>query len=203
MAKGKGSKRGGSRKSRAEDSTGAKENATEMRTGELGLGEPIVIDSDTFAMHLKSIKGATEKKDTAVSLLRGCMNAAKKVNEHLPEAIKLAIQEERSNDPSKLKKRLEVLGIALRETGSPVQLTVHDTLLGDVKQVAYDRGFKAGEGGQTLANPYPAGSDLSENYATGWRNGQAKLLGVNVDGEGDAAAGVVANGAGEGAHAQA
>lgn len=191
----------GSRRSRAEAMTGAKENAAEVRTGELGLGEPVVIDSDTFGFHLRAIKGATEKKDTANNLLRNCFKAAKQVNEHLPEAIKLAISEERSNDPAKLKKRLEVMGIALRETGSPVQLTVHDSLLGDVKGVAYKRGKDMGTAGKALVNVYPAGSDLAAEMERGWQDGQRDLLGIS-DGV-DAANGIGHNSNGATAEATA
>lgn len=188
---GKAGKGRGSRKSRAEASTGAQEATVEVRTGELGLGEPIVIDSKTFHFHLKAYKSALEKKDSSVGLLRSCRSAAKMVNEHLPAAIAECVKEERSSDPAKLKARLEVLGIALKETGSPVQLSVHDTLLGDVKEQAYQRGFNAGQNGQVLNNIYPPTSDLADSYATGWRNGMAKNAGLN---EAEAAAAVAKGG---------
>lgn len=179
MGKPKKATRGRKRK------TQDKGDEAEMRKGELGL-EPVVIDSSTFHFHMKAIKSATERKDTAVSLLRGCCAAAKKVNKHLADKIKKVITVQRTDDAADLKAELEVLGIALRETGSPVQLTVHDTLLGDVTDAAYKRGFDAGSNGRPLNCPYPENSDLAEAYATGWRNGTGGNLGLTNEEVADA-----------------
>ena len=181
----------GRKRSKSEASTGAKENAAEMRKGELSLGEPVVIDSSTFHFHLKAIKSATERKDTANNLLRGCYKAAKQVNEHLGDKIKKVIELERSNDPAKFKAELEVLGIALKETGSPIQLTIHDTLMGDQDELAYKRGKDAGGNGKPCASPYPKGTSLDEQWCTGWRNAVGGTLGLSEQETEEAVSGAV------------
>jgi len=162
-----------SRKRKTKD----KGDEAEMRKGELSL-EPVVIDSSTFHFHMKAIKSATERKDTANNLLRGCYKAAKLVNEHLADTIRELITLERTDDPAKLRRKLETLGIGLKETGSPIQLTVHDTLMGDVVDAAYKRGHDAGANGRPLNCPYPENSDLAEAYGAGWRNGTGGNLGL-------------------------
>lgn len=163
-------KRGGGRRSRAESMTGAKEAKVEMRTGELELPE-VEIASNDFAYHMKSIKAATEKKDTANNLLRSCIKAAKQVHPKLPDAIKRAIQIERSDDGiADLRSELQVLGVALRETGASLQITLHDTLLGDVKDQAFAKGVKDAENEHMSRSPYPEGSDLDERYKAGWES---------------------------------
>lgn len=189
MAKaGKGGSGRGGRKRRgtSEDMTGAKEGEVEVRKGELDLGEPIELSENDVHTHFKAIKKAMEQKDTYVSLLRGANKAASKLHPDLPAAIKEAITEERKNDPSKLKARLEVLGITLKASGSTIQLSVFDTLAGDEKELVYKRGYDDGVNGRTAANKYPEGSDLHERYATGWRHGTAKNLGLSPE-EADAA----------------
>jgi len=177
----KAKKTGGKRRSKAESMTGAKENETEVRKGELALGEPVQIESKDFHFHMRAIKAALERKDSAVAVVRSSYKAANAVNPHLGGTIKDVIAMERADDPASLKQKLEVLGIALKETGSPVQLSVHDILMGDPKDVAYKRGKDAGANGQTLANPYPVGSDLAEQYQTGWRNGMGGNAGLTPE----------------------
>ena len=75
-------------------------------------------------------------------------------------------------------------GYVFKRTAQPVQITLHDTLLGDVKEQAYTRGFRDGEAGRTANCVYPEGSDLASEFMTGWRNGQAKLMGINVNDRG-------------------
>lgn len=188
MAKKGKSKAKGTRRSKAESMTGAKENAVEVRrangvghNSDLALPEPVTIASDDFQMHFKAAKAATEKKDTAVNLLRGVYKAAQKLHPQLPAAIKKAIAIERDPDPFRIKAELEVLGIALKETQCPIQLTVHDTLLGDVKEQAYKRGYSAGEKGQTANCPYPEGSDLGVEYLRGHLHGTGKNMGMTPE----------------------
>lgn len=193
----------GKRRSKAEADTGAKANAVEVRTAKGGIGDnsgdlglPVVIESKDFHYHLKAYKAAIEKKDTAVSLVRGVLKGAAQLHKELPGALKEAVTVERDNDPFRLKQRLEVLGIALKETGSPIQISVFDTLHGDVAQQSYERGFGDGENGRTLNDRYPVGSDLSAQYVRGWRHGTGKNLGQSpeqvdaalADAEWDAAA---------------
>jgi len=54
----KAKKTGGKRRSKAESMTGAKENETEVRKGELALGEPVQIESKDFHFHMRAIKAA-------------------------------------------------------------------------------------------------------------------------------------------------
>jgi len=151
----------------------------EMRKGSLEL-QPVELKSDDFALHLRSTKAAVERMKSAKNLYDGCCKSAKKVSPQLLEAVKLAIKFE-GKDMQEVKSALEVLGFVLKETDHPLQLTIHDTLLGDVNEAAYARGEKSGAAGMAMANPYPDGSDLAEQYATGWRNGQAKLLNLPLE----------------------
>jgi hypothetical protein len=173
----------GSRKGRgkSESETGMKAGEVEVRTGELTLGEPVELESNDVQMHIKAIKAATEKKDTANNLLRGCYKAANKLNPNLGDAIKRALTVERKNDPAALKAELEVFGIALKETGSPIQLVIHDMLSGDVAESAYKRGEADGKAGRTASNKYPEGSDLANEYARGWRHGTSANLGLTPE----------------------
>ena len=167
---GTGKSRG--RKSKAESMTGAKESAVETRSGELEL-KRIEIPSKDFHFHMKAIKAAMEKKDTAVSLLRSAKKGAEQLHKGLVATIDKMIRLERADSDQELRQELELLGIALRETGSPIQLTIHDALLGDVKDVARKRGKKAALAGDFSDNPYPAGSDLQAEYAAGYEAGVA------------------------------
>ena len=169
----------GRRKSKAEAMTGAKAGAVEKRGGDLGLPEPVMIDSGDFQLHFKAIKAATEKKDTANNLLRGCYKAANKLNPHLGDAIKAAISIERDGDAAKVKAKLEVFGIALKETGCPIQLNVFDTLLGDAVDQAYKRGEADARAGKSADNRYPVGSDLADAYTDGWQHGIAHNVGLD------------------------
>ena len=172
----------GNRKSkggRGRKKTVDKDDVVEMREGELEL-KAIEIDDGDFDMHFRSIKGAKEKMATAKNLYDGCCKAAKKVSQDLLDTVKLAISLE-VKDPADIKRELEKQGYALKRLGTSVQLTIHDTLLGDVNDAAYARGKDAGGKGKSLNNPYPAGSDLAEQYAAGWRNAVGGTLGLSEE----------------------
>jgi hypothetical protein len=186
MAKGKNgaAKSRGSRKSKAESMTGAKEAAAEVRkadSAELGL----VIEDGDFDLHLRAIKGAVDRQKTAKSLYDSCCKAAKKVSPQLLDAVKRAIKFQ-GMDVEDIKAQLEIDGYVLRRTGSSIQLTLHDTLLGDEKELAYKRGNEAGKCGQPCASKYPEGSDLDAEYRRGWQHGAGSNLGLSDD-ETDAA----------------
>lgn len=187
---GKGKTRG--RKSKAESVTGKKAGEVETRSGELDIPEPVIIASSDFQFYLKAAKSATEKKDTAVNLLRGVYKQAQKLHKQLPGALKRAIEIERADDHADLRGELEVLGIALREIGCPIQITISDTLLGDVKDQAFKRGRKDAELGKFASSPYPADSDLSQEYSRGWEamtaervNGAGGADESEADGDGE------------------
>lgn len=182
-ATGKGKTAGkprGGRKSKAESVTGAKEAKVEVRKGELDL-QQIEIASNDFQYHMKAIRAATEKKDTANNLLRGCYKAAKQVHPKLGKAIKDAIQYERADDDQDLRDDLQMLGIILREIESPIQITLHDTLLGDVLDVAFRRGKKDAENEKMSSSPYPVPSDLDERYRAGWESVMASRVTGGAD----------------------
>lgn len=170
---------GGKKRGKSEAMTGAKENAVEMRKAELDL-QPIEIDDGDFDMHLRAMKGAVDKQKTAKNLYDGCCKAAKKVSPELLDAIKRAIKFE-GMDREDIKRQLEIDGYVLKKTGSSVQLTIHDTILGDVKDAAYGRGKADALNGRGSNSPYPAGSDLTSAYDSGWQDGTGQQLGLTPE----------------------
>lgn len=179
MAKTKTAGTRGARKKRSggEDMTGAKAGDVEVRTvaaadaPEFALPKP-----DDYEFHKKQILGYAEKKETANSHYRNALKSAQKAGidtDALLEANKL----KRSNDHAKMQRHFSQLAFALAQEGYPIQLTVHDTLLGDSIDLAYRRGFEDGENGRTLDCRYPAGSDLAAKYTRGWHHGTGKNIG--------------------------
>jgi hypothetical protein len=150
---------------------------------------------EDFNYHLKNIRGAIEKKDTAVNLVRLANQSAEKACKGFGKTIARLIKLDRSDDPMAFQRELELLGYGLKVTGSPIQLSIHDMLLGDVTQQAYKRGFEAGESGKGLSNPYPDPSDLAAEFTRGYGHGQAKNLGLTTE-QADAAVAEGANGNG-------
>lgn len=179
MGKGNGKSNGKprrARKSKGEASTGAKENTVEMRTPSLNL-QQVTLDDGDFDMHLKSVLGAVDKMKVAKNLYDGVCKAAKRVSPELLTAVKLAIKY-KGMDMADVKAQLEIAGYVLKRQGSPVQLTIHDQLSGDVNKAAYEKGKSDALNGRTSNSPYPEGSDLNEHYATGFRNGIGSNLGL-------------------------
>lgn len=180
----------GKRRSKAESMTGAKEAKVEVR--KLGGDNAPTLDlpsEEDFNYHLKNIRGAIEKKDTAVNLVRLANQSAEKSCKGLGKTITKLIKLDRDDDPMAFQRELELLGYGLKVTGSPVQISIHDMLLGDVEDQAYGRGRKDGEAGKTLSNPYPDGTSLSVKYAEGHMHGQAKNLGLSEEQADEAIAG--------------
>lgn len=172
MAKGKKSN-GKGRKAKVQD----KDDAVETRSaGELDL-QQIEINDGAFDLHFRSLKSAVEKMKTAKNLYDSCAKAAKKVSPELLDAVKYAIKLE-GLDAADVKRELEIKGYALRRSGSPIQLTIHDTLMGDENELAFKRGKDAGADGKANANPYPATSDLAAEYDRGWSAGTGGNLGL-------------------------
>lgn len=177
MAKGKPRKTN-SRKRKTKD----KGDEAEMRKGN---SEPMQIElnSEDFAFHFKNAKAAKVRMGTAKSSYDACLKAAKKVSDQLHASVKLALTLE-GKDLYDVKTQLEVFGFVLKATDHPLQLTIHDTLLGDVIEVAATRGFNDGRVGKPCANPYPDGTELARAYLDQWGRGQQELLGVGSDGIG-------------------
>lgn len=161
----------GSRKTKTVD----KADETEVRTLDL---QQIEIDDADFDMHFRALKSAKEKMATAKNLYDGCCKAAKKVSEELLNAVKRAIKFE-GMDAADIKRQLEIDGYVLKRTGSPVQLTIHDSLAGDVEDAAYKRGKDDAANGRGCKSPYPDGTELDTAYKTGWRNGIGGSLGLS------------------------
>jgi hypothetical protein len=168
------------RKSKAESMTGKKAAEVEVRTigdnSQLPLPKP-----DDYKHHMKTIKGALDRVETAKSLLNHAKSAANKSCPGMADSIKQTLQIERENDPAALQKRLEMLGIGLDVIGHTLQLTVWDTLAGDEEDMVYKRGHADGAAGRTASNKYPENSTLAETYARGWRDGTASNLGLTAE----------------------
>lgn len=173
----KGNGRG--RKAKVQDKADAVET---RKAGELDL-QQIVIDDGDFDLHFRSLKGASEKMKTAKNLYDSCAKSAKKVSPELLDAVKYAIKLE-GLDAADVKRELEIKGYALKRSGSPIQLTIHDTLSGDVSDAAEKRGYLDGKAGRAANCPFPEGSDLARLYLGGWSKGQGDLLG-GIDDEDD------------------
>lgn len=180
-------KRAGTRRRRLESETGAKENTVEMRKPEpptqLELtGSAVEKKPGQFRAYFNRAISEYNMYTKAQGRYRETIKEAKEENPLLAEAIKMAIKlvdDEGAIDHEAIKAKLQVHGFLLSEFGSHLQLSLHDTLLGDEKEYAYKRGFeRGGTDGMALDMPYPKGSDLNEIYALGWRNGQNKIVGL-------------------------
>lgn len=171
-----------SRRGRGESMTGARDNTVEVR--KIGIGDNTGLNlpaPDDYAHHMKAIKGAKDKLETAKSLVRHAKEAANKSCTGMAASIEDTIKIERENDPEKLRRRLEMLGIGLNHIGHSLQLTIFDTLGGDTLDQIYKRFWLAGKEGKTLDNRYPVGSDLHAQAARAWRHGTAANLGLTPE----------------------
>lgn len=153
----------------------AQADVVEVRTGELDL-QPVEIDDRDFDMHFAGVKEAKAKLESYQSKYRLALKSAKSVSPELHDAIKVALKFEKMGAED-VKRQLEIDGYVLKRQGSPVQMILHDTIMGDPLKVAWDRGMKAGEEGQDNANPYPPGSEFAARYDAGWAKGQGILIG--------------------------
>lgn len=178
-ATGKG-KAAGKRRSRAEDMTEAKANTVEVRTGELQL-KPVEIDTKDVQVHLRAIKAAIEKKDTAVSILRNAKKRAKEVHPELANAIDRVLKIERADSMHELRAELEVLNIVLRVQQAPIQIYLSDSLMGDVAEQAFRRGVKDAKAEKMSSSPYPDGSDVDGHYKRGWESVMASRVTGGAD----------------------
>lgn len=173
----------GSRKRRgqSENMTGAKEGEVEIRTASVGDNSEFKLPApDDYDHHRKSILGYLEKKETASGLYRKALQTAQKAGidtDTMLQAHKL----KKANDPIKAKRHFDQLGFALKMEDFPIQLIVHDTLLGEVNEAAYKRGFDDGEAGRTANSRYPDGSELEKEYARGHLHGTGKNMGMTPE----------------------
>lgn len=167
-------KRGG-RRSKAESMTGAAEATVEMRTSDLGLGEPLQIPSVDFKGRLKTLQELNKSLKSVKSAISNSYKAAKEVSDEMLDALKLALSLE-TKSADKIARTLKLHGYVLDQTGSNIQITLHDALMGNAEQAAYKLGFARGIKGAGLDVRYPKDTPLNENYALGWRNGQNKIM---------------------------
>jgi hypothetical protein len=185
MAKGRkngnGARHTRSRRGKGKDFTGGDEEKVEVRMGGQNTPTLELPSPEDFDYHMKSIKGANEKKDSAVALVRNAKKSAEKTLKGLSGTIDRLIKLERSNDPLAFQREMELLGFGLRHTHSPVQITVFDTLLGDENDQVAKRGYEDGKAGRAAKNDYPEGSDLHTLYAENWARGAGENLGLTAD----------------------
>lgn len=182
MARPKGKKTNGkaprarrARRSKAESFTEAKANAVEMRkAGELDL-QQVEIDSKDFDLHYRAAKTARDRLDTANSLYRSTLKNAKACGEDVVDAVKRALKFDGMNEAD-IKRQMEIDGFILKHRGSPIQLTIRDSLMGDVNQAADTQGYRDAKANKVSSSPYPANSDLDKHYAKGFRRGTVENM---------------------------
>jgi len=179
--KGRGTRAARSRRGKGKDFTGGDAEKVEVRMGGDNAPTLELPSPEDFNYHLKSIKGANEKKDTAVALVRNAKKSAEKACKGLSGTIDRLIKLERSNDPLEFQRELELLGYGLKQTNSPIQITVFDTLLGDQNDVVAKRGYEDGKAGRAAKTEYPENSDLHEIYSSNYARGQGELLGLDAE----------------------
>lgn len=168
------------RKSKAESMTGAKESQVEVRTIGDNSGLKLPAPKD-FDYHYKSMRGALDKVKTAQALSSQASESANKCSPGLAQVIKNTIKIENEDDPAKLKRHLEMMGMGLKHIDSTIQINIFDSLAGDQIELVYKRGFSDGEAGRTAQNDYPEGSALAKEYARGWRHGTGKNLSLTPE----------------------
>lgn len=177
---GKAKSKARGRKSKAESMTGTKANEVEMRKVSPQFQLAVIEEKPgDFRSYFDRARSNYEIYTKHQGRYREVIKEAKERNPLLAEAVKLAIatvDEDGGIDHDAIAKKLQVQGFVLKEFGSSLQLTLHDTSLGDENDLAYARGFETGEAGKALDAPYPPHSDLAEIHALGWRNGQNKLM---------------------------
>lgn len=177
-AKGKTVARGKKPAPRRRSSKPTKAETVEVRTvAGIGDNSQLALPApDDYEHHMKSIRGAKDKLETAKSLLSHAKTAANKTCPGLAASISETLQIEREGDPVKLQTRLEMLGMGLKHIGSTIQLSVFDTLAGDEEELVARRGYEDGKAARPCNNKYPVGSSLADLYNENWQKGQAENM---------------------------
>lgn len=142
--------------------------------GELDL-EVVQINKSDFAMYFRGIEDCSKAMKRAKSAYDDACKKAKKSSDSMLAACKLKLKWD-GKDQNELAELLKIQGFVLTDLGSPIQLTLHNALLGDAVDTAFQRGEKDGEAGKGNDNRYPVGSDLAERYDMGHIQGQTKLI---------------------------
>lgn len=176
----------GARRSKADSMTEAKANKAEMRQASDAQPEMDLPKPDDILFHMRSIKGLKERATTVNAAVRNARKSAAKLNKFLPVVIDELLALERADDQTAFQHRMEMLGLGLQAIGHHVQLSIHDTLLGDVNEAAELRGYKDAKAGRVAGAVYPEGSDLHALYMKGWQRGTAENLGMTIEDTDDA-----------------
>lgn len=125
--------------------------------------------------HYDTILGFKAKLDEANGRLRNAFKQAEEAGVDTA-GIRFAMSKSKK-DPLVLKAFLLQVAEHFKELGLPFQISLFDTINGTPDEQAYKAGYAIGEGGQTPANPYPAGSPPNDEYNRGVAHGIGKNLG--------------------------
>lgn len=178
--KGKAPRARRARRGKGENMTGAQADKVEMRkAGELDL-QQVVIEAKDFDLHYKAVKSARDKLDTANSLYRSTLKGAKTCGDDVHDAVKRALKMDGMNE-AEIKRQMEIDGFILKHRASPIQLTIHDSLAGDVNQAAETAGYRDAKAGKVSSSPYPANSDLDKLYAKGRLRGTVENMNLPAE----------------------
>lgn len=170
----------GTKKPMRRKQAATKDETVEVRTAGIGDNSELKLPKpDDYAHHMKSIRGAKDKLETAKSLLSHAKTAANKSCPGLAASIGETLAIERDGDAVKLKQRFELLGMGLKQINSTVQLSVFDTLAGEVTEQAFKRGYADGKAGKGSNSGYPEGSDLAAEYSRGWQEGMSQNVSMS------------------------
>lgn len=165
----------GRKRGRSAKKTVDKADTVEVKTaGELDL-EVVQINKSDFAMYFRGIEDCSKAMKRAKSAYDDACKKAKKSSDSMLAACKLKLKWD-GKDQNELAELLKIQGFVLTDLGSPIQLTLHNALLGDAVDTAFARGETDGAAGKGNSNRYPVGSDLAERYDLGWAKGQATLV---------------------------
>lgn len=166
----------GRRRGRSAKKAVDKADTVEVKAaGELDL-DTVQINKSDFAMYFRGIEEGSKAMKRAKSAYDDACKKAKKSSDAMLAACKLKLKWD-GKDQNELAELLKIQGFVLTDLGSPIQLTLHNALLGDAVDTAYKRGQDAGLAGKGNDNRYPVGSDLAERYDMGHLEGQKSLIG--------------------------
>ena len=170
MARGNGKGRGRGR-GKAEDVTGAKANAAEVRKAKVNTP---LIKGDRLLHHISTIEGYNDK----ISNLQGHRSnayATMKAEGIQPQVVKDLIALKKG-DPLDYKEYLTQMGIGLQATGQMFQMNVFDTAFGSPVEQAIAEGRDDAKNGRPPAGKYPENSEEAKAYRNAYFSGQADLV---------------------------
>lgn len=173
MAKGKktaGKKADGARRDARAKPT--KDETVEVKQGVQLLLANLPSDKDAL-YHYENILQHAAKAKTASANLGSAKKKAKEAGIDV-SAIMETMKLERM-DPLDLASKLKEQARLMDKRGLPIQMGLYETAYKSVEEQAYDLGFKDGVAGRSMNTKlYKEGGPGYEDYARGWRAGQAK-----------------------------